>query len=174
MSKQVNFYAGPEDLALFHTWLLAEFPGILFVWGNTNRERATAILPLADHMNAIGHERIFLIPSWAADKVVFYRADSLVTVNSYASPVIEYTPPLDESGQCLKVGRVYFAFTGPLEQDQKEDIDLIFSWLRLHSVPYKACPEFRVLPSCTKYPLLRGWVGKSSPNPHFGETILVS
>jgi hypothetical protein len=135
------------------------------------RPNGSDVLLLTASMDRLGRETVFLVPDWALERLVFSPAGSRVTVNSYASPVLEYSPPVDEDGQCLKVGRVYFGFPNTLEPAQKQDIDSVFTWIHSHSIAHRGCPTFRIFPSATKFPLLRGWVGKPTPNPHFKEAI---
>jgi hypothetical protein len=166
MSRQINFFAAPEDLAEFHRWLIDTFPDMYAVLRNADREGASDVLPLARMPSSLGQASIALVPSWAVDKLVFRPPGSKVTVDLFASPVLEYeSPRADEASDALKVGRVYWAYTGTLSPHQQRDIDAIFKWIRSRSKPTRKGSMFYVFPSAAKYRVLRGWVGEKISNP---------
>jgi hypothetical protein len=166
MSRQINFFAAPEDLTEFHSWLIAIFPEMSAVLIDADRKGADRIRPLTGMANSLGQVGIYLIPSWALDSIVLCPPGSKITVRSSSSPVLEYDPPCaDEASGSLKVGRVYWDYSGPLSAHQKRDIDAIFNWIRSRSRPNRKGSMFRMFPSAAKYRVLRGWVGESISNP---------
>src|SRR5262249_34478102 len=149
------------DLARFHSWLLATFPDMSAVFYNANRADAADVRPLAAIVESLGREDICLVPAWAVDSLVFRPPGSKVTVDSFDSPVLEYSPPVaEERDQSLRVGRVYWGYTGTLESHQKRDVDSIFKWIRSHSVPHNKWRYLRMFPSAARFRSLHSGVGQ--------------
>jgi hypothetical protein len=166
MSKQVNFFAAPEDAASFHSWLLSTFPDMFLVFDVSARQLAAGGAPLPISAALLGQEKVCLIPAWAKDRLVYFPPGSMATLDSFDSPVLEYIPsivPTDR--EWVKVGRIYWAYLGDLDRAEKQQIAEIFRWIQSHTDLVPRCGRWRIFPHAKQIPVLCQWVEDRWPNP---------
>lgn len=166
MSQQVNFYAAGEDTVSFHSWLITSFPDMEVVFSDSARHSSVGGVPQPMTPELLGQETVCLVPSWANNKLVYHPAGSLVSLDLFDSPAIEYTPSIVEAAdECVTVGRIYWAFTGRIEQPQRRQIDAIMKWVISHTERLLGHGSWRIAPHAKHIRFLRQWVGNPESNP---------
>jgi len=169
MSKQINLFAAPEDAAAFHSWLLATFPdwAVMFIVSALNPAAGGVPQPIAARI--LGQETVCLVPEWGKDRLVYSPPDSMVSLDLFDSPALEYIPcAIEVDKGCVKVGRIYWAYCGELERAEKKQTAKIFRWIQSHS---EVLPngKWRIFPHARRFHFLRSWVGDPKPNPLYTE-----
>ena len=168
MSKQVNFFAAVEDAAAFHSWLLSTFPDMAVVFDVSAHHLAAGgvLQPIAAEL--LGIQIACLVPAWATDRLTYCPPSSMVTLDLFDSPVLEYSPSVVEADKgCIKVGRIYWPYHGELEPAEKKQIAMIFRWVQSHTELVPRCGRWRMFPQAKRFRFLCPWVGDSFPNPLF-------
>lgn len=168
MSRQINFFAAEIDAAAFHIWLLTEFPdmAVIFLDSALHQEAGSAPQPMSAAL--LGQETVCLIPAWAKDSIVYCPPDSMISLEQFDSPVLEYSPSVVEADkECVKVGRIYWAFRGNLKKHEKKQINSIFRWIQSHSESLPMWGKWRIFPHARRFRWVRQWVGDPEPNPLF-------
>ena len=172
MSRQVNFFAATEDVVFFNSWLMTTFPDMTVVFYDSARFEATGGVPQAITGDLLREETVCLVPVWAKDRLSYCPQGSMVSVDLLDSPVLEYSPSVvEEDKECIRIGRIYWAFLGKLDHPEKKQIVAIFRWIQSHS---ELLPNgrWRIFPHAKRFRRLRQWIGTVSPNPHFNESII--
>src|SRR5437870_10333233 len=123
MSRQVNFFAGPEDSAAFNSWLLDTFPDWEVVFYDSSLHQASGSISQRITAELLGKDTICLVPKWAKDKLKYTPPGSMVALDLFDSPVLEYSPcRVEPEKGCVKTGRIYWAFRGGLGPSEKKHV----------------------------------------------------
>jgi hypothetical protein len=176
MSKQINFFAGPSDCILIHSYLLAQFPGLKRI----RRERAPKGICTTSEVKDVGElndpETMYLVPNWASGRVSYLPADpdfhpDAPCVDIRNSAVFEYTPSkFGEEAGWLAVGRLYWAYCGLLNREESQQINGVFRWTRAKSAAIPNTKPFRIFPEAMSMPWLKYWAGSAERNPLYNST----
>lgn len=172
MSRQVNFFAAPEDAAVFHSWLLTTFPDMAIVFYDSVLHQAAGGVPQPIKAEFLGEQIVCVVPVWAKDRLVYCPAGSMVALDLFDSPVLEYSPSVVEVDKgCVKAGRIYWGFRGHLDRPEKKQIAAIFRWIEAHSDLLPRWGAWRMFPHARRYRLVRQSVTDPEPNPLFHESV---
>jgi len=170
MKRQLNFFATTTDSIIFHNWLMNSFPEIAVVNYNVSSQPATPIVAcvMTPEMHLQG--TVCLVTTWAADRLVTTPPGSLVSLDIFSSPVVEYTPPtIDDTNMCVQVGRIYWAYQGTLDRIQTKQITSIFNWITTQTEVVPGYGTWRMYNSVRSYRYLRQWVGNPETNPLYAK-----
>lgn len=136
MSKQVQFFAHPTDVDLFHCWVTDQFPDLKVI--RSDRGSLSDLRPV--HANAAlqGDQQKFLVFPWATDGIVAEPIEEMTNcfwLNYQLSPVVEYLPcSFDRDYNRIGVGRLYWAYDGQISSDEKHDVASLFKWIIANSI----------------------------------------
>lgn len=166
MSKQVNFFAAKEDADAFHVWLANTFPTMKLVMSESSRYQANGGVPQTIKPELLGHYTVFLVPPSCEERLTYFPSDSQVTLDLTNSLAVEYSPSvIDDRMDCLKVGRLYWTYSGNIDPSMKKHFRSIFEWIFSHSEPLPEHGSWRIFPKARRFPHLKHWVGQPEPNP---------
>lgn len=173
MSRQINFYAAPEDTERIHQWLLSEFPGLTLVSQRKGPREHTIPADASQPQAFWRYPVSLLVPAWAKQSL---QVDDLspkfpgqYIVSCRTSPVIEYEPcHWDEAERIVTSSRFFWAYPGELPEEATKEIDKLFRWVQRSTVAAKGM-AFRFFPAAAS---TAGYVrqtltGSLRPNPLF-------
>jgi hypothetical protein len=152
LSKQVNFFADAVDSRHLHETILRLFPGLMAIW--TTHGTADALEParVAEPDDLSGKtEKMLLVPEWARHRLTFHYvkdiASPVFTVAMRENPVIEYRPCIMlQGGNCIRTGRLYWAYGGELPREDERRVSRLLSWVRSRSRRIRRDESFRIMP----------------------------
>ncbi len=139
MSRQINFYAAPEDTERIHQWLLAEFPGLTLVSQRRGPREHTVPID-ASLPRAFWHYPVsLLVPVWFKPLLriedLGERFPGEFIINALDNPVIEYRPgEWDESQKIAIPTRFYWAYKGPLPVEAIRQVNKLFRWVQKNTI----------------------------------------
>ena len=176
MSRQINFYAAPEDTERIHQWLLSEFPGLTLVSQRKGPREHTIPVDASQPRAFWRYPVSLLVPAWA--KPLLHVEDlspnfpGQYIVSCRTSPVIEYEPcHWDEAERIATSSRFFWAYPGELPDDATKQIDKLFRWVQRSTIAPKGM-TFRFFPvaaSAARH-VRQGINSALRPNPLLQET----
>lgn len=150
MSRQINFYAAPEDTENIHQWLLTEFPGLTLVSQRRGPREHTVPID-ASLPGAFWHYPVsLLLPAWFKPLLriedLGERFPGEFFVSEHENPVIEYRPGgWDESQKIATSTRFYWAYKGPLTIEATRQANKLFRWVQKNTITAEGM-SFRFFP----------------------------
>lgn len=169
MSRQINFFADEVDSAAFYAWMLGSFPGLLAITPRRGVRTDLLPVPARDCISRL-REKILLTCEELQDKIVLADISDVYpnscVVDQQKSPVLELVPSVMEDQDTVKVGRVYWAYTGTIPKAQIRFASKIFSWLRDNTVALdRVLRVFSRTSRSVKF--LKPWLTERQLNPLF-------
>jgi hypothetical protein len=171
MSRQINFYAAPEDTERMHQWLLSEFPGLSLVSQRKGPREHTVPVDASEPKAFWRYPVSLLVPAWA--KQLLHVEDlspefpGQYIVSCRTSPVIEYQPcHWDEAERIATSSRFFWAYPGELPDEAARQIDKLFRWVQRNTVTAQG-KTFRFFPTAanTARSVRQNLTGSLRPNP---------
>lgn len=168
MAKQVNFYADAVDKASLHDFMQELFPGLLCIQADHGTEAELRPRPVAlESVNST----VYLLPAWGRDRIRLVSgrrngAECLLMQARY-NPVIEYIPCMqDRERKLIRIGRLYWAFEGPVAVSESSEVDRLLRWVRSHTVSHPSMPRVRFFQHAAQCAsTLQSWLGAPVANP---------
>lgn len=176
MSRQINFYAAPEDTERIHQWLLSEFPGLSLVSQRKGPREHTIPVDASEPKAFWRYPVSLLVPAWAKQSLhvedLSPEFPGQYIVSCRTSPVIEYEPcHWDETERIATSSRFFWAYPGELSDEATRQIDKLFRWVQRNTVRAEGM-TFRFFPlaaASARY-VRQGLTGSPRPNPLHRET----
>lgn len=177
MSRQINFYAAPEDTERIHQWLLSEFPGLTLVSQRKGPRENTIPVDASEPKAFWRYPVSLLVPAWA--KRLLHVEDlspkfpNQYIVSCRISPVIEYAPcHWDEAERIAASSRLFWAYPGELPDEATRQISKLFRWVQRNTITVEGM-AFRFFPaaaSAARY-VRQDLTGSLRPNPIAGMDV---
>lgn len=171
MSRQINFYAAPEDTERIHQWLLTEFPGLTLVSQRRGPREHTIPLDASTPEAFWRYPVSLLVPSWAKPLLcvddMSPKFPDQFKVNYHSSPVIEYEPcHWDDVAKIASSSRFYWAYSGDLPDGALDQINKLFRWVQRNTETADK-RSFRFFPQAARTArfVRQGLMGSLWPNP---------
>lgn len=173
MSRQINFYAAPEDTEQIHQWLLSEFPGLAIVSQRKGPREHTIPVDASEPKAFWRYPVSLLVPAWAKPSLhvedLSPKFPGQYIVSCRNSPVIEYEPcHWDETERIATSSRFFWAYPGELSDEATRQIDKLFRWVQRNTVKAEGM-TFRFFPvaASTARFVRQGLTGSLRPNTLF-------
>lgn len=135
MSRQINFYAAPEDTEQIHQWLLSEFPGLALVSQRKGPREHTIPVDASEPRAFWRYPVSLLVPAWAKQHLhvedLSPKFPNQYIVSCRTSPVIEYEPcHWDDAERIATSSRFFWAYPGELPDESTRQINKLFRWVQ--------------------------------------------
>ena len=147
MSSQVNFFADSNDREVIHNWLQVHFPDLHVIPMDRRTSDQLVPVPFDSGRKRILESKVLLLPDPVKTLKLEESKAGIYVLLPRSNPVIEYLPSAARGADCLKSGRVYWAYSGRMKNIMKSSIEDLFKWMREHSLQISSDNRFRIFGS---------------------------